>query len=66
MQAAPLRFPPWFTAATDESKVFNHGTKPFEWPLVPLIKLPRERTREKETPIPPANFESSAISLYLS
>ena len=43
--AAPLRLPPWFTAATEESSVFSHGTMPFEWPLVPRISEPRERTR---------------------
>ncbi len=44
-QAAPLRLPPWFTAATDESMVFSHGTMPLEWPLVDLMSEPRERTR---------------------
>ncbi len=45
-QAAPLRLPPWFTAATEASSVFSHGSRPFEWPLVPRISEPRERTRE--------------------
>src|SRR3546814_8671173 len=26
-QAAPLRLPPWLTAATEESSVFGHGTR---------------------------------------
>jgi hypothetical protein len=44
-QAAPLRLPPWLTAATEESSVFSHGTMPLLWPLVDLISEPRERTR---------------------
>ena len=27
-QAAPLRLPPWLTAATEESSVFSQGTMP--------------------------------------
>src|SRR5450631_2400449 len=42
---APLRLPPWFTADTDASSVFNHGTMPFDLPLVLSISDPRERTR---------------------
>ncbi len=34
-QAAPLRRPPWLTAATDESSVRSHGTMPLDRPLVP-------------------------------
>ena len=45
-QAAPLRLPPWLTAATEESSVFSHGTMPLLWPLVERISEPRERTRE--------------------
>ena len=62
-QAAPLRRPPWFTAATDESSVLSHGTMPFDRPFVPLISDPRERTRCQPTPMPPANFDSLAMSL---
>ena len=43
--ASPLRLPPWFTAATEASSVFSHGTIPFEWPLVLPMSEPRERTR---------------------
>ena len=44
-QQAPLRLPPWFTAATEASSVFSQGTMPLEWPLVLSISEPRERTR---------------------
>ena len=44
-QAAPLRRPPWLTAATDESSVFSHGTMPLDRPFVPRISEPRERMR---------------------
>jgi len=59
-----LRLPPWFTAATDASKVRNQGTIPFECPLVPRIRAPRPRTLDQDTPIPPANFDSRAIWAY--
>src|SRR5690606_13583870 len=54
-QAAPLRLPPWLTAATEESRVLSHGTIPLECPLVERISEPRERTRvqlrsEEHTP----------------
>ena len=62
-QHAPLRLPPWFTAATDASSVFSHGTMPLEWPLVLSISEPRERTRWYARPMPPENFESSATSV---
>ena len=54
LQAAPLRRPPWLTAATDESSVFSQGTIPFDWPLVPRISDPRERMRWYATPMPRA------------
>ncbi len=59
-QAAPLRRPPWFTAATEASSVRRNGTMPFDWPFVPRIRAPRERTRENDNPMPPANFDSRA------
>ncbi len=65
-QAAPLRRPPWFTAATDASRVRSQGTIPLAWPLVPRISAPRERTRDQEMPIPPANFDSFATCAYRS
>ncbi len=61
-QAAPLRLPPWLTAATEASRVFSHGTIPLECPLVERISEPRERTRVQLTPMPPENFDSCAIS----
>ena len=33
---------------------------PLDCPLVPRISAPRERTREKAIPMPPANFDSFA------
>ncbi len=62
-QAAPLRRPPWLTAATDESSVRSHGTMPLDRPLVPVIRLPLARTRCQATPMPPANFDSLAMSV---
>ncbi len=62
-QAAPLRRPPWLTAATDESSVLSQGTMPLERPLVPTIRLFLERMRCQATPMPPANFESRAMSV---
>jgi len=59
-QAAPLRRPPWLTAATDASSVRSHGTMPLEWPLVPRISAPRERIRDHCTPMPPANLDRRA------
>nr|WP_281369002.1 hypothetical protein [Nocardioides ungokensis] len=38
----------------------RNGTIPLECPLVPRISAPRERTRENEIPMPPANFDSAA------
>ena len=61
-QHAPLRRPPWFTAATELSSVFSHGTMPFEWPFVPRISEPLARTRVYDSPMPPAYFESFATS----
>ena len=62
-QAAPLRRPPWLTAATDESRVLSQGTMPLDNPLVPLISDPLERIRCQPTPMPPAYFESRAMSV---
>ena len=62
-QAAPLRLPPWFTAATEESSVFSQGTMPLDRPLVARISEPSERTRCQAMPMPPENLESSAMSL---
>lgn len=58
--AAPLRRPPWFTAATEASRVFRNGTMPLECPLVPRISEPRARMREYDSPMPPACLESRA------
>lgn len=58
--AAPLRRPPWFTAATEASSVLRNGTMPLECPLVPRISEPRERIREYERPMPPACFDRRA------
>ena len=55
-----MRRPPWLTAATEESSVRRNGTMPLDWPLVPRISAPRDRTRENEIPMPPANFDSFA------
>ena len=44
-QQAPLRFPPWFTAATEASRVLSHGTMPLLCPFVLSMREPRERTR---------------------
>ena len=38
---------------------------PLEWPLVLRISEPRERTRVKDTPMPPLNLLSIATSAYL-
>ena len=62
MQAAPLRLPPWLTAATEASSVFSHGTMPLLRPLVDLISAPRARMREYAWPMPPLNFDSWATS----
>jgi hypothetical protein len=59
-----LRRPPWFTAATDASRVRSHGTIPLERPLVPRINAPRERTLENPIPIPPANLLNRATCAY--
>ncbi len=39
---------------------------PFDRPLVERISEPSERTRCHATPMPPENFDNSAMSLYLS
>ncbi len=62
-QQAPLRRPPWLTAATEESSVLSHGTMPLLLPLVPRISEPRERTRDHDTPMPPLNFDRRATSM---
>src|SRR3546814_15000990 len=61
-QAAPLRLPPWLTAATEESSVFSHGTMPLEWPLVDRISDTPERTPVSLTPRPPLTLELFALT----
>src|SRR6266404_4701050 len=39
---------------------------PFDSPLVERISEPSDRTRCQATPMPPENFDSRAMSLYLS
>jgi hypothetical protein len=51
------------TAATEESSVRSHGTMPFDSPLVPWIRLPFALTRCQATPMPPANYDSLAMSV---
>src|SRR5580700_10616482 len=63
-QHAPLRRPPWLTAATEASRIRSQGTIPLDLPLVERISAPRERTRDQDTPIPPENFDSCAIWEY--
>ncbi len=41
-------------------QVRSHGTMPFEWPLVPRISEPRDRTFVHEIPMPPAYLLSRA------
>ena len=62
-QAAPLRLPPWFTAATEASSVLSQGTMPLLWPLVLEMSDPRPRTRWYARPMPPENFDSIATSV---
>jgi hypothetical protein len=63
-QAAPLRRPPWFTAATEASSVRSHGTMPLDCPLVPRISAPRDRILDQPMPIPPENLLSRATWAY--
>lgn len=57
---------PWSTYRAASLKTLNIGTRPFDCPFVPLMYDPLARMFEMATPIPPADFEISAVRFRVS